>query len=235
MRGSSLFFDAEKRGYILLLFPGLPDYFLHAQIGQNLIVCPESKAFMQRIGQIGSCVCRKIAHLFTWPVHHHAPKRLDDLFAGVPFPHLFLKKPEDGQRGKTRDEVCFDAVLFLKEDRACSELRLHDPKALLDLPAPLVDSNDFVYRDIAKVGADGIKAIILFLVGDHIPVDIGYFPGAGLAVLCHDILGNEPMRVILVFLSLLVPARSNKLVCPVDLSLPDLSQIVPVLEGEGHH
>ena len=93
---------------------------------------------MQRVRQVRPHIYRYIPVSRAYQ-HIHIFQRGQDLLTAVLPSQFFLKDPVDDQCRETGHEVCRDPVLPAKVHWPCPELALHDPEALLDLPAPVVD------------------------------------------------------------------------------------------------
>lgn len=91
------------------------------------------------------------------------PQSTDDLLTGVLVSQLFFEVAEQHQTKEADREVGGDTNILADIDRSCIKLVLHDAEALLDLPAAVVDTDDFPGR-VVQIGSDCIKTVVLLLI-----------------------------------------------------------------------
>ena len=220
----------------LILFSSLAVFFdfSHLFSADELIIRAEPADLVQVIGELLPGIQRHVALVFN-KREVHLPERRKDLAAGVLFIKFLLQQPVDQQCQETGQEMCFDPVLPPYVYRPCGKLRLHDPEAFFDLPAPLTDLYDFCRIIIIQVRTYSIESVIHGLFSDlfliQVVLQMRLFP-----IVRNGNLSDKPARVMWV-LSLL-PASSvlNHLYSPFNLLGSDLFLVSSILGrvGDNH-
>ena len=119
-----------------------------------------------------------------------------------------------------------NVVLRPQEYGTRFEICFHDPEAFLDLPAFLIDSDNFIHPHIFKVRAYGIETVITFFFMNDIRVQADDFFRTEFAIFCYFFSVDEPMGVVLVLRALFIVSTVNKPLGAFDLSFSNLSLIV---------
>ena len=205
--------------------------FIYGAQGKNLGIGTEFEDLMQAVGKIGPRVGGNQA--FTRDgVEVHRLKTVNDFVTGVSILQAFLEDAIDHQGDEAGDEMGLDAVILTQIDGTCLELALHDAEALFNLPAALIDLDDF-RNLILQIRADGIETIVHFLFKDLALVQtvmllFGHFTLRGRR------LGLDEALIIMGMGASELCGLMQGLLRPQDLCVAYAALIIPVFEGVGH-
>lgn len=110
-----------------------------------------------------------------------------------------------------------------------SDLSLYRPEYIPFFhlaPSFLVDPDDLIHSHVVKVCAYSIETVVVLFFPNEICVKVHNLFCADLPVFCCFLPGDKPMRIVLIFWTLLIVSTVNELLCAFDLSVPNLSLVV---------
>ena len=202
----------------------------HIALGYDLVVGSETESVVESVCEVVAGVGRNKPMILDFK-ELYLPQSADDLFAGILVSQPFLEVTEQHQGKEADREVGGDTDILADVDRSCVKLVLHDAEALLDLPAAVIDTDDFLGR-VIQIGRNRIKAVVLLLIPNLLFVQgIDRF-ACNFSLICHGNAGDKALIVALPrsFFFLL---RGQRTLGTGNLLVPYVPLVIHVFEGEG--
>ena len=207
----------------------------HGLLRDYLRVGPEAGGAVEAVREVRPRVGRDVS--FPGDTEEvHVLESADDLVRGEVHPapvDLPCEILVHDQREEAGEEVSRDTVVPPQEHGPGLEVGLRDAEAVLDYPASSVHPDDF-RGVVLQVGADSVEAVEAGLLVYHLLIERIAAALRELSVGGAALVPDEAPRVVL---PLAEPARRSvphDAFRPGNLLVPDMPEVVAVLEREGH-